>query len=34
MKRNEDEYEMIDTLLYVKREDVNQAIRNYLQENY
>ena len=33
-KRNEDEYEMIEALLGIKREDVNQVIRGYLREKY
>ena len=33
-KRNEDEYEMIETLLGVKREEVNGVIRDYLREKY
>ena len=33
-KRNEDEYEMIEVLLGIKREDVNQVIRGYLREKY
>ena len=33
-KRNEDEYEMIEALLGIKREDVNQVIRDYLREKY
>jgi hypothetical protein len=33
-KRNEDEYEMIEVLLGIKREDVNQTIRGYLEEIY
>ena len=33
-KRNEDEYEMIETLLGVKREEVNGVIREYLREKY
>jgi hypothetical protein len=34
MKRNEDEYDMIEQLLGVKRKDVNQVIREYLMEKY
>ena len=33
-KRNEDEYEMIEMLLGVKREEVNGVIRDYLREKY
>ena len=33
-KRNEDEYEMIEILLGVKREEVNGVIREYLREKY
>ena len=33
-KRNEDEYEMIEILLGVKREEVNGVIRDYLREKY
>ena len=33
-KRNEDEYEMIEMLLGVKREEVNGVIREYLREKY
>ena len=33
-KRNEDEYEMIDKLLGIKRSQVNHIVRAYLNENY
>ncbi len=33
-KRNEDEYEMIEMLLGVKREEMNGVIREYLREKY
>ena len=33
MKRNEDEYDMVEQLLSIKREQLNQAIRGYLDKN-